>query len=161
MFFTAVIFTVLWLLQTVFLQNFYNGMVIKNTVSAAEKITSFSTDGDISDTLDELSRNNSLLVYVTDTDGNILYSADEYKKGHIAPDMEEPEPEQINDKLQNRHNHYRDLPDNFEDFRQKLDSSENGYAELMTIQPNVKYTDHFVQIIQSSRDELLFVRKIY
>ncbi len=30
---------------------------------------------------------------------------------------------------------------------------ENGYAELMTIQPNVKYADRFVQTIQSSRDE--------
>lgn len=130
MFFTAVIFTVLWLLQTVFLQNFYNGMVIKNTVSAAEKITSFSADGDISDTLDELSRNNSLLVYVTDKDGNILYSADEYKKGHMAPDMEEPE--QINDKRQNKHMHYRALPDNFEDFRQELDASNCGYAEIKT-----------------------------
>lgn len=132
MFFTAVIFTVLWLLQTVFLQNFYNGMVIKNTVSAAEKITSFSTDDDISDTLDEISWNNSLLVYVTDTDGNILYSADEYKKGHMGADWEGSDLQQIKANPQNRHLHYRDLPDNFEDFRRELESSENGYAELKT-----------------------------
>ena len=132
MFFTAVIFTVLWLLQTVFLQNFYNGMVIKNTVSATEKITSFSTDDDISDTLDELSRNNSLLVYVTDTDGNILYSADEYKKGHMGSGLDDHNLQQINANPQNRHLHYRDLPDNFEDFRRELESSENGYAELKT-----------------------------
>ena len=40
MFFTAVIFTVLWLLQTVFLQRFYDGMIIKNTVAAADSIES-------------------------------------------------------------------------------------------------------------------------
>ena len=70
MLFTAVIFTVLWLLQTVFLQSFYNGMIIRNTISAANKIIAF--DSDITEKLDEISRDNSLLVYVTDTDGNIL-----------------------------------------------------------------------------------------
>ena len=35
MLFTAVIFTVLWILQTVFLQSFYNSMIIRNTISAA------------------------------------------------------------------------------------------------------------------------------
>ena len=45
MLFTAAIFTVLWLLQTVFLQSFYNGMIIRNTLSAADQITSFSLDG--------------------------------------------------------------------------------------------------------------------
>ena len=32
MLFTAEIFTVLWLLQTVFLQSFYNGMIIRKTI---------------------------------------------------------------------------------------------------------------------------------
>ena len=80
MLFTAVIFTVLWLLQTVFLQSFYNGMIIRNTISAAEKITSFDLSGMTAEILDKLSWDNSLLVFVTDTDGNIIYSADEYKK---------------------------------------------------------------------------------
>ena len=80
MFFTAVIFAVLWLLQTVFLQQFYNSMVINNTLKAADKIASQSASGDIAEYIDELSRNNSILVFVTDTEGNILYSSDEYKK---------------------------------------------------------------------------------
>ena len=36
--FAAVIFSLLWILQTVFLQNFYNGMLAKNTCAAAEEI---------------------------------------------------------------------------------------------------------------------------
>ena len=40
MLFAAVIFLVLWLLQTVFLQRFYDGMIIKNTVAAADSIGS-------------------------------------------------------------------------------------------------------------------------
>ena len=53
MFFTAVIFTVLWLLQTVFLQRFYNGMVIRNTQSAAEKIAAQCSRDDITEQIDE------------------------------------------------------------------------------------------------------------
>ena len=81
MFFTVVIFTVLWLLQTVFLQKFYNGMIIRNTVKVADKISSESQSSDITSYIDDVSRSNSILVFVTDTDGNIIYSSDEYKKG--------------------------------------------------------------------------------
>ncbi len=144
MFFTAVIFTVLWLLQTVLLQNFYNGMVIRNTISAANKITTFSSVSDSGSALDELSRDNSLLVYVTDTEGNILYSADEYKKGHMMSDMEDPDFKQGKAKRQDGHMHYRELPDNFEYFLQELISSDSGDAELKTDQMYFygKYIDY-------------------
>lgn len=145
MFFTAVIFTVLWLLQTVFLQGFYNGMIIRNTISAAGKITSF--DSGMTEQLDEISRNNSLLVYVTDTDGNILYSADEYKKGHRGfDDKGEGGFGQIKgDKGRKEENlHYRELPDNFDEFLGRLASSDNGESELKTEQMYFygKYIDH-------------------
>lgn len=135
MLFTAVIFTVLWLLQTVFLQGFYNGMVIRNTISAAEKITSF--DSGMTEKLDEISRNNSLLVYVTDTDGNIQYSADEYKKGHHGfDDIGEGGFGQMKGNKVRKEGqfHYRELPDNFEEFRERLAASENGTAEIKTEQ---------------------------
>ena len=63
-FFTAVIFTVLWLLQTVFLQRFYNSMLIRNTQSAADKIAAACSDDDITEQIDEISRENSILVFV-------------------------------------------------------------------------------------------------
>ncbi len=57
-------------------------MIISNTKSAAEKIASHASDSELTDYLDEMSRNNSLLIFITDTEGEIIYSADEYKKGH-------------------------------------------------------------------------------
>lgn len=135
MLFTAVIFTVLWLLQTVFLQSFYNSMIIGNTRSAAEKVTSFSLDGDSGELLDELSWDNSLLVYVTDTEGNILYSADEYKKGHNGYNENSGQRQSKGGKSHKEgHQHYRELPDNYSEFMQSLSSSDSGEAELKTEQ---------------------------
>ena len=87
--FSAVIFLVLWLLQTVFLQNFYNDMAIRGAEKAAEKIEERSADSDFYDVIDEMAEENSLLVFVTDTEGNILYSADEYKRLYGETELEE------------------------------------------------------------------------
>ena len=127
MFFTAVIFAVLWLLQTVFLQRFYNSMVIKNTLRAADKIASQSASSGITEYIDELSRDNSVLVFVTDTNGNILYSSDEYKKGHKGRNNE------FNDmkaEFRGDRAHYRELPENYEEFLHELASSGSNEAEL-------------------------------
>ena len=129
MFFTAVIFAVLWLLQTVFLQQFYNSMVINNTLKAADKIASQSASGDIAEYIDELSRNNSILVFVTDTEGNILYSSDEYKKGHK---IKNNEPGGIKAELVGERGHYRELPENYGDFLGELKSSDSSEVELQT-----------------------------
>ena len=126
MFFTAVIFTVLWLLQTVFLQRFYNSMLIRNTQSAADKIAAACSDDDITEQIDRISRENSILIYVTDSDGAILYSADEYKKMQIIHDDHGMQ------KGKKNHADYRGLPDNYDAFLQTLSASEKGIAELQT-----------------------------
>ncbi len=77
--FTAFIFIVLWLLQTVFIQNFYNYMLIDNTKTAADTIAESCTDESFGDTIDELSLSNSILVYITDLNGEIIYSSDQFK----------------------------------------------------------------------------------
>ena len=126
MFFTVVIFTVLWLLQTVLLQKFYNGMIIRNTINVAEKISEESCNSDITSYIDDVSRSNSILVFVTDTDGNIIYSSDEYKKGHknrLKNDRTD---------LRNEHQQYRELPENYSEFLSELNSSADGIAELQT-----------------------------
>lgn len=69
--FTAAVFTILWLLQS-----FYNNILKSRTRSAAQKIA--EADGNF-DTIDTAARDNSLLVYLTDTEGKILYSTDEHK----------------------------------------------------------------------------------
>ena len=128
MFFTVVIFTVLWLLQTVFLQKFYNGMIIRNTVKVADEISSESQNSDITSYIDDISRSNSILVFVTDTDGNIIYSSDEYKKGHKFKD-ERLEFQYIGDDKE-MHFRYRELPENYSEFLSAVNASDNGEAEL-------------------------------
>ena len=78
--FSAVIFLVLWLLQTVFLQSFYNDMAIRSVEKAAINISQHAANPDFYDVIDETAEANSLLVFVTDPEGNILYSADEYQR---------------------------------------------------------------------------------
>lgn len=124
MFFTVVIFTVLWLLQTVFLQKFYNGMIIRNAVKVADKIASESQNSDITSYIDDISRSNSILVFVTDTDGNIIYSSDEYKKSH------KNRLKNGRTDLRNEHQQYRELPENYSEFLSELNSSADGIAEI-------------------------------
>lgn len=124
--FTAVIFTVLWLLQTVFLQQFYDGMIIRNTISAADSIAAQSDNDRITEYIDDLSRENSVLIFVTDTSGNILYSADQFKKGqHSENDPFDRGP-------RDDHRHYRELPMNFPELMQELSTSADGTAALRT-----------------------------
>ncbi len=69
-------------LQTVFLQWFYNSMLIANTKKAAQEIVKSEDTDRITDIIDETASGNSLLVYVTDAEGNMLYCSDAYKKTH-------------------------------------------------------------------------------
>ncbi|MCR4890570.1 MAG: sensor histidine kinase [Lachnospiraceae bacterium] len=82
--FATVIFVVLWLLQTVFLQSFYNGMLKRNTREAAEEIAVSGKKADFTALVDQLSSENSLLVFITDLDGSILHSSDAYKSYYHA-----------------------------------------------------------------------------
>ena len=129
MFFTIIIFTVLWLLQTVFLQKFYNGMLIRNTVNAADKISAESLNSDITSYIDDISQSNSILVFVTDNYGNIIYSSDEYRKGHKKSLIKE-KTERTD--CRDEHQHYRELPENYSEFLEKLNSSADGTAEIQT-----------------------------
>ncbi len=78
--FSAVIFLALWLLQTVFLESFYNDMAIRNVKKAVDEMTAHASDSDFYEVIGKVAVKNSLLVFVTDKDGNVLYSADEYRR---------------------------------------------------------------------------------
>ena len=78
--FAAAIFLVLWLLQTVFLQSFYNDMAIRGVERAAKEIVAHAGETDFTAVIDKAASENSLLVFVTDMQGNILYSADAYRR---------------------------------------------------------------------------------
>ncbi len=142
--FTALIFTVLWLLQTVFIQNFYNDMLISNTKEAADKITASYTDENIGEIIDDMSLNNSILVYITDSDSNIIYCSDQFKglamknHGRQLPDKDntfsaEKDGNQIGEKhIFDGGYHqgaYRSLPEGYNEFVKALSSSDSGVYE--------------------------------
>ncbi|MBR5179375.1 MAG: HAMP domain-containing histidine kinase [Lachnospiraceae bacterium] len=146
--FTAFIFTMLWLFQTVFLQGFYNGMLIKNTRNVAEEIVENGSDEQINDIIDRLARDNSVLVFVTDKNGNLLYGSDEYKeiqnnldkgkqdkpgikKENDDHDFLKDKDDLANDRPnQKKRGNRTELPDNFDDIYDLLLSGSSDSAEL-------------------------------
>lgn len=133
--FTVLIFGILWLLQAVFLQSFYNHMLMSRTRSAAKEIISAEGDNSV---IDSLARENSLLVYLTDKSGNILYSTDEYKSGYDYDDSGysyhdggSENPYRKNEELQYQKAVYRSLPDGYSEFLSVLEN-EDGRTEYKT-----------------------------
>ena len=133
--FSAAIFTVLWLLQTVFLQNFYNRMAIRNVERAVGKITAHVSDPDFYEVIDEIAVSNSLLVFVTDADGNILYSVDEYR--HLYSGTEQPEggtdnPYHAGDVMNWEKGALRNLPYSYQTLVNKLDDAGTDRVGFVT-----------------------------
>lgn len=125
--FTAIIFSLLWLMQTVFLQSFYNQMLIGNTKTAAQTIVKNADSDTINGIIDEVAYVNSLLIFVTDEDGNILYISDEYKSAY-----RKKENGGFNNggKMEGKHKgEYRNLPEGYDEFLAQLNASENGMTE--------------------------------
>ena len=133
--FSAIIFSLLWVLQTVFLQSFYNTMLENKTRAAAEKMVSSSSDADFTTVIDDLSADNSLLVFVTDTEGTILYSSDSYKsyyRSYGSNDGGENNPYRKGEEMNWQVGNYRNLPDSYDEFLVSLLSSENGITQYKT-----------------------------
>ena len=135
--FTAIIFFMLWILQTVFLQSFYNRMLESRTREAAEEMIQAGQTPEFHDVIDRLSRDNSLLVFVTDAHGEILYSSDSYKsyyhsKYSNSNDGGEGNPYKEGQVLSWQIANYRNLPDGYEEFLDALQSDENGKTEYHT-----------------------------
>lgn len=146
--FTALIFTILWLLQTVFLQSFYDAMLINNTKAAAQKIISSGSSSNINDTIDELTHDNAILVFITSEDGSVLFSSDEFKGGKkVRKNGQEMLPDDLS--IDNRPDfsdkrmNYRMLPEGFNEFLSKLKESDSG---------TVQYTSDSIFIYGSYMD---------
>ncbi|MGN1347036.1 MAG: ATP-binding protein [Eubacteriales bacterium] len=132
--FAAFIFVALWLLQIVFLQNFYDGMAIRSIERAAEKIADQIESGswnDLTDCMTELASDESLLIFLTDRNGSILFSADEHhsvyenEKRMQSPTAGEDNPYRTTDDTMNwQLGAFRNLPTAYDAFLQKLLNSE-------------------------------------
>ena len=157
--FAALIFFVLWLLQTVFLQSFYNEMLIKNTRKAAEKIAEYSSCENITDIIDSITLDNSILVFVTDTDGNIIYCSDEYKGAHQKSDInDDSKNNDLSDKntIKNKHIlNYRNLPDGYEDFLSQL--SENSDAPIEYSTDSIYVYGTYIDYYGTDDNSILYV----
>ena len=133
--FAAIIFIVLWLLQTVFLQSFYDGMLMRSTRTAVETIADSGTSPDINSLIDSTARERSLLIYVTEENGNVLYSSDEYKHAGggqtvITDGGKQEGKEGKGGKKGGKNGGFRSLPENYDAFIGQLSSSADGTAEL-------------------------------
>ena len=140
--FTAFIFIILWLLQTVFLQSLYKDMLISDTKKAAEEIISHSAKPDIEKKIDRAARQNSLLILVADEEGNIIYSSDAFKGSHTknrtekddegsqsSPPSKKPSKENSSIPVKNI---YRSLPDDYNDLLTLLAASADQTAESIS-----------------------------
>ncbi len=156
--FTAIIFIVLWLLQTVFLQSFYNSMLIENTKRAAQQVIAAASSDEPVSAIDALTRENSLLVYITDTEGNVQLISDEYKSTHgkkHGATADEGVPPQGENQGEKPRKNYRSLPENYDTFLQNLASSENGETEYSNSSIYVYGT--YVDFTYSDTKSVLYV----
>lgn len=127
--FAALILGALWLLQTVFLQSFYDGMAIRNTQRLAEEIVGQVDSDDFEKRLDAWASEGSMLIFLTDREGGILYSTDEHSAVYQKKDAgrsggSNPYREQEGLSWQEgaRHN----LPSDYPGFLKCLEESSTG-----------------------------------
>lgn len=134
--FAAAIFAVLWLCQTVFLQAFYDRMVIRNVRTTAEQIAVQTEQNNFGDWLDDLAYENSFLIFLTDAQGNVLYSTDEHSgayRGETAPTEDaRGNPYHPSDEIlswQIGAGRHLNLPPDFSSFLERLNDSETGTVD--------------------------------
>ena len=163
MLFAAVIFSVLWLLQTVFLQSFYNRMLIENTKKAAEKISAQSDCEDVTSIIDSVSWDDSVLVFITDEEGKVLYFSDEFKgagqknRNLGEPNDEHPESgEPPGYGMRFKHGaSFRNLPEGYGDFLEKLTNSGSDTIEYS--KDNIYVYGTYIDYYDTEEKVILYV----
>lgn len=130
--FSVTIFVALWLLQIVLLQNFYNDMAIQNVKQVASQIAEQRDNDSLNSMIDDFASEYSLLIFLTDWNGNVLYSADEHNSVYEKHQSWSNEsnvsenPYRNPDELMNwQIGAYRNLPQTYNDFLTKLLDSED------------------------------------
>ena len=134
--FAALILFLLWLLQTVGLQRFYDDMMEDNIRRAAQTMIAASKGDDFLEIIDHLTFEDSLLVYITDEQGRVYYSSDSYtpyfrqehKPGRRLPGGKNF-PLLPTDSPDFQPGPFRNLPANYDVFLSALAESESGTVE--------------------------------
>ena len=122
--FAIIILTVLWLLQTVFLESFYNVLQQNHIEKIADKISDAGINRE--SVIDTVAAENSILILLTDNDGNILYSADEYSLSYNKKAFSDSEHgiEKNPYRAEHSEQSYRHLPEHYDEFIDKLGDNE-------------------------------------
>ncbi len=123
--FAAVILAVLWLLQTVFLQSLYNSMQKHQISGIADKIYRAENT---EEAMDALASDNSILILLTDANGSIIYSADEYSPSYRTAERGHgggQNPYRAGETQNWQEDTYRRLPEHYGDFIEKLGNRDS------------------------------------
>ncbi len=123
--FAIVILAVLWLLQTVFLESFYDVMQQNHIKKIADRIC--NADENTRLAIDTAAAENSILILLTDSEGNILYSADEYSPSYKNRSYSYAEHGENKNPYRSEHSEqaYRHLPEHYDDFIERLGDNES------------------------------------
>ena len=129
---TVCILGMLWLLQTVFLKSSYKSMVESNVRSVTASIQAHANADDFEFWLDTTAAGNSLLIFITDEQGQVLYATDEHNGIYSVQATETPDAGTSNPYRHNQgemswqrgQSHYLSLPSGYDDFLQALQESD-------------------------------------
>lgn len=80
MIFGALILIVLWFLQIIFLNNFYQGMKTREVINAANKLAIEYGKDDFDNTISQYSFQHNMSIIITDMNGNLLYASNAFNK---------------------------------------------------------------------------------
>ncbi|MDO4344441.1 MAG: HAMP domain-containing sensor histidine kinase [Eubacteriales bacterium] len=126
------------MLQTVFLQRFYNAMVISNLKKTAEAIISRESQEELLSAVDEAAAKNALLIFLTDDHGNVLYNADEYstlygRREETSTNDGNSENPYFSEKetMNWQYGALRNLPNKYASFTEELLNSEDTHMGML------------------------------
>ncbi len=94
--FTGILLTVLWLVQICYLDKFYKKIKSQEALELTSEVIAVlqSDSQNIEEQIDALAAQNNMIVFVTDTDGNTIYSAEyiaEFQAGARMPQEDDTE----------------------------------------------------------------------
>jgi len=151
----------LWLLQIVFLQTSYDKMIIDNTKKVANTIVGSLKNQNINEIIDNLAYENSLLIYLIDNNGNIIYSSDQYSSYYhenkqynknINSTTSDNPYINSNEIMNWQIGSYRNLPTDYDEFKDLLDKSNESIVEYE------KDNSYVYGINLENQNEILYIR---
>lgn len=130
--FACLILGILWLLQMVFLNNFYKGMKKNEVIKIANEIKGSYNQEEFEDKINEIAFKNSVLIFLTDEDGNVKNFFDEHilfeKREQVLIENNRPSLIPPGDGAIQQGSIYRAVSIEFDDILKKLQESEEEYA---------------------------------